>query len=81
MDKPATSLVYIGTYADADEESIFLYHLNQETGSVWDITGRSIAGPMKGKQLRIEPHSNHLAFAWLAFYPESEIYKEKEKGK
>ena len=54
---------------------------DQETGSVWDITGRSIAGPMKGKQLRIEPHSNHLAFAWLAFYPESEIYKENEKGK
>ncbi|MFD2515785.1 DUF3179 domain-containing protein [Pontibacter locisalis] len=54
---------------------------DQETGSTWDITGRSIAGPMKGKQLRVEPHSNHLAFAWLAFYPESEIYKENEKGK
>ena len=45
-----------------------------QTNSTWDITGRSIAGPLQGKQLRIEPHSNHLAFAWLAFYPDSEIY-------
>ncbi|MFN2438874.1 MAG: DUF3179 domain-containing protein [Chitinophagaceae bacterium] len=45
-----------------------------QTNSSWDITGRSIAGPLQGKQLRIEPHSNHLAFAWLAFYPHSEIY-------
>ncbi len=47
---------------------------DKETGSAWDITGRSTAGPLKGKQLRIEPHSNHFAFAWLAFFPESEIY-------
>ncbi len=46
-----------------------------QTNSTWDITGRSIAGPLQGNQLRIEPHSNHLAFAWLAFYPNSEIYK------
>ena len=52
---------------------------DQQTGSAWDITGSSIAGPLKGKQLRIEPHSNHLAFAWLAFYPESEIYEQKAR--
>jgi hypothetical protein len=48
---------------------------DQQTGSTWDITGHSLTGPLKGKQLRIEPHSNHLAFAWLAFYPDSEIYR------
>ncbi len=47
-----------------------------QTGSTWDITGRSLAGLLKGKQLRIEPHSNHFAFAWLAFYPDSEIYRK-----
>ncbi|CAN5818568.1 DUF3179 domain-containing protein [soil metagenome] len=47
---------------------------DKETGSTWDITGHSLAGPLKGKQLRVERHSNHLAFAWLAFYPDSEIY-------
>jgi hypothetical protein len=47
---------------------------DRESGSLWDITGRSLEGPMKGQQLDIVPHSNHFAFAWLAFFPESEIY-------
>jgi hypothetical protein len=49
---------------------------DRETGSTWDITGQAIAGPLKGKQLRPERHSNHFAFAWLAFYPDSEIYQK-----
>lgn len=48
-----------------------------QTKSAWDVTGRSFSGSLKGKQLRPEPHSNHLAFAWLAFYPDSEIYFRK----
>jgi hypothetical protein len=51
------------------------YFRDQQTGSTWDITGRSLAGPLMGKQLRAERHSNHFAFAWLAFYPDSEIYQ------
>lgn len=46
------------------------------TGSVWDITGKCIEGATIGKQLRIEPHGNHFAFAWLAFHPDTEIYGE-----
>ena len=46
-----------------------------ETKSVWDNTGKSIEGALKGKQLVTEVHSNHFAFAWLAFHPESEIYE------
>lgn len=45
------------------------------TGSVWDITGRCIRGKLIGKQLTIEPHGIHFAFAWLAFHPESKIYE------
>ncbi len=45
------------------------------TDSSWDITGFCFKGKFKGKQLKIEPHSNHFAFAWLAFYPDTEIYK------
>jgi hypothetical protein len=48
---------------------------DQETGSTWDITGHALAGPLKRKQLRPERHSNHFAFAWLAFYPDSEVYQ------
>ncbi len=48
---------------------------DNETKSKWDITGHCFEGKLKGKQLKIEPHSNHFAFAWLAFNPDSEIYK------
>jgi len=46
-----------------------------QSGSVWDITGQCTEGPLKGSQLQILPHSNHFAFAWLAFFPDSEIYE------
>ncbi|MFO7889343.1 MAG: DUF3179 domain-containing protein [bacterium] len=45
------------------------------TNSEWDINGKCIAGKLKGKQLEIEPHGNHFAFAWLAFHPHSSIYQ------
>lgn len=48
---------------------------DHQTGSLWDITGLCFKGKLQGKQLRIFPHSNHFAFAWLAFYPDSEIYE------
>ena len=34
----ATSMVYVGTYADADSESIFLYQLNPETGELTRVS-------------------------------------------
>lgn len=49
--------------------------IDHATGSVWDITGKCVEGALKGKQLVTEPHSNHFAFAWLAFYPDSKIYR------
>jgi len=49
---------------------------DDQTNSSWDITGYCYEGELKGKQLKIQPHSNHFAFAWLAFYPESEIFGE-----
>lgn len=49
--------------------------IDTETGSVWDITGKCVEGSYLGKELVTEVHSNHFAFAWLAFHPESEIYK------
>lgn len=50
--------------------------IDNETKSKWDITGLCYEGKLQGKQLQIRPHSNHFAFAWLAFNPESEIYKK-----
>jgi hypothetical protein len=51
------------------------FFIDNETLSKWDITGFCFEGNYKGKQLKIEPHSNHFAFAWLAFHPESKIYR------
>jgi len=45
-----------------------------QTKSVWDIFGRAISGPLKGKQLKSVDSGVHFAFAWLAFNPDSEIY-------
>lgn len=50
--------------------------IDTNTNSVWDITGRCVEGKLKGKQLEIEPHGNHFAFAWLAFHPDTKIFGE-----
>jgi hypothetical protein len=51
--------------------------IDLETRSVWDITGRCVKGEFRGAQLELETFSNHFAFAWLAFYPDSEIYTKE----
>lgn len=50
------------------------YFYDDQTHSIWDITGYCREGSLKGKQLMIVPHSNHFAFAYLAFFPDAEIY-------
>jgi len=57
------------------KENTFIDDLTQ---SKWDIMGYCYEGKLKGKQLTIEPHSNHFAFAWLAFHPNSKIFKFKK---
>lgn len=52
--------------------------VDNETGSVWSITSKCISGKLKGKELRPVPHGNHFAFAWFAFFPDSEIYNGNE---
>jgi len=52
--------------------------IDDVTQSKWDVMGYCFEGKLKGKQLKIEPHSNHFAFAWLAFHPNSKIYKFKK---
>ncbi len=49
--------------------------LDKQTGSQWNLFGQAIDGQLQGKQLAsVESHVN-FAFAWLVFYPDSEIYK------
>ncbi len=51
------------------------FFIDKQTKSVWNISGKCIEGKLKGKSLKPENHGNHFAFAWLYFYPDSEIYK------
>ena len=53
--------------------------VDNQTGSIWTISGRCIEGKLKGAQLRGEVYGNHFAFAWFAFHPESEVYKNEGK--
>jgi len=51
--------------------------IDDNTHSKWDVMGYCYEGSLKGKQLEIEPHGNHFAFAWFAFHPKTKIFKNK----
>jgi hypothetical protein len=44
-----------------------------QTGSVWDITGRAITGPLQGAQLRRLHDLNAFWFAVAAFLPHARL--------
>lgn len=48
--------------------------VDAETGSVWDILGQAVAGPLKGKKLTPVVHGNHFWFAWVVFKPNTKVY-------
>ena len=48
--------------------------VDEQTGSVWTVTGKAAAGEHKGKQLETVTYGDYFAFAWLVFWPETEIY-------
>jgi hypothetical protein len=43
------------------------------TGSEFDIVGRGIFGPLRGRMLKPIPHGNHFWFAWGVFKPATRI--------
>jgi len=48
--------------------------IDEQTGSIWTITGTAVKGPFKGEQLEAVASGDYFAFAWLVFWPETEIY-------
>lgn len=46
-----------------------------ETGSQWNLFGQAVKGELLGEELNTVESGQHFAFAWLAFYPDSEIYR------
>jgi hypothetical protein len=49
--------------------------VDKETGSRWNLVGEGVSGPLKGQRLTPLVHAQHFAFAWLAFRPDSVIWK------
>ncbi|MDR9415108.1 MAG: DUF3179 domain-containing protein [Gracilimonas sp.] len=49
---------------------------DNQTGSRWTISGKAIEGPLEGHQLEQLIFGDYFAFAWLVFWPETEIYTQ-----
>ena len=49
--------------------------VDTDTGSRWSILGVAVDGPLAGRHLQPAPGGVHFAFAWLAFNPDSSIYR------
>ena len=49
-----------------------------ETGTVWDLLGEAVSGPLAGEQLTPAVHTNELWFAWAAFNPDAQVYAEAD---
>jgi len=67
--------------ADLDGKSLtFEYSggkfIDKETTTIWDITGKAVVGVIRGKQLTRINSGDYFAFAWFAFNPDTEIFKE-----
>ncbi|MDZ7659000.1 DUF3179 domain-containing protein [Fodinibius sp.] len=48
--------------------------VDKQTGSVWSVTGKAVKGEHEGQQLETVTFGDYFAFAWLVFWPETEIY-------
>jgi hypothetical protein len=46
---------------------------DKNTGSTWNISGRAVSGPLRGERLETKVYGDYFAFAWLVFYPETEM--------
>ena len=51
--------------------------VDEETGSVWNLFGEAVSGPLYGKTLTPIPHQRAFWFAWAVFRPETKIYLGK----
>ncbi|MBI2317115.1 MAG: DUF3179 domain-containing protein, partial [Betaproteobacteria bacterium] len=47
------------------------------SGSEWNLFGEAVAGRFKGRRLAQLDSGVHFAFAWLAFNPDSEIWRPR----
>ena len=49
--------------------------VDDETGSIWNILGQAVEGPLSGQKLNPVVHTNIFWFAIAAFRPDAMIYQ------
>ena len=49
---------------------------DRETGSLWNLLGHAVKGPLAGQRLRAIPHVDAFWFAWAAFNPSTSVHAE-----
>ncbi|MDP6777248.1 MAG: DUF3179 domain-containing (seleno)protein [Candidatus Latescibacteria bacterium] len=47
---------------------------DRETGSIWNLQGEALQGPLAGKQLKQLPAHNGFWFAWATFWQNTGVY-------
>ena len=53
--------------------------VDDATGSVWEgLTGKTVEGPWKGRQLEAHPATPSFWFGWVDHYPQTDLYFGKE---
>ena len=55
--------------------------VDQETGSIWNVLGQTIDGPLAGQSLTPIVHGNHFWFAWAAFRPDTIVYQIESRAR
>ena len=50
--------------------------VDEQTGSVWNIVGQAVEGPLTGENLTPIIHADHFWFSWAAFRPDTVIYTD-----
>jgi thiol-disulfide isomerase/thioredoxin len=54
--------------------------VDQETGSEWNVLGRTTSGPLEGRSLAPVVNVNHFWFSWAAFKPETRVYRAEAQS-
>jgi hypothetical protein len=49
--------------------------IDRDTRSRWNLAGRAVSGPLRGRRLRPVPHGNHFWFAWVVFRPRTSLWQ------
>ncbi len=48
---------------------------DEETGTLWDVKGQALTGELAGQRLTQLPAHNSMWFAWVSFWPATEIWQ------